>query len=132
MATLVNGKVLKYDLIIVGGDDMRYTFVNSTDYKSDNISAGVKYQLQAIHRTKVYHYNDTLDMLVVSKKPSMTTLRVQQSCMVLFPSPVCYLHGCKCRHFLSHELKEPTVMMDKTIKTLWDLSKDSVCEFIKH
>lgn len=75
MATLVNGKVL----IIVGGDDMRYTFVNSTDYKSDNISAGVKYQLQAIHRTKVYHYNDTLDMLVVSKMPSMTTLRVQQS-----------------------------------------------------
>ena len=55
---------------------MRYTFVNGTDYRSDNISAGVKYQLQAIHHTKVHHYNDTLDMLVISKNPSKTELRV--------------------------------------------------------
>lgn len=55
---------------------MRYTFVNGTDYRSDNISAGVKYQLQAIHMTKVHHYNDTLDMLVVSKDPMKTSVRV--------------------------------------------------------
>ena len=53
---------------------MRYKFVNGTDYRKDNIS--VKYQLQAIHMTKVYHYNDTLDMLVISTDPSMTTIRV--------------------------------------------------------
>lgn len=63
-----------------GGDDMRYTFVNGTDYRSDNISAGVKYQLQAIHMTKVYHYNDTLDMLVISKDPMKTTVRVSGTC----------------------------------------------------
>ncbi len=55
---------------------MRYTYVNGTDYRQDNISAGVKYQLQAIHHTLVYHYNDTLDMLVISKDPAMTTVRV--------------------------------------------------------
>lgn len=67
---------LYYCLIIIfkGGDDMRYTFVNGTDYRSDNIS--VKYQLQAIHMTKVYHYNDTLDMIVISKDPAKTTLKV--------------------------------------------------------
>ena len=65
--------------IFLGGDDMRYTYVNSTDYRSDNISAGVKYQLQAIHRTLTYHYNDTLDMLVISKDPAMTTVRVRMS-----------------------------------------------------
>ena len=53
---------------------MRYKLVNGTDYRKDNIS--VKYQLQAIHMTKVYHYNDTLDMLVISTDPSMTTIRV--------------------------------------------------------
>ena len=53
---------------------MRYTFVNGTDYRHDNIT--VKYQLQAIHSTLVHHYNDTLDMLVISKDPAMTTLRV--------------------------------------------------------
>jgi len=55
---------------------MRYTFVNATDYKNDNLTSGVKYQMQAIHMTKVNHYNDTLDMLVISKDPSMTTVRV--------------------------------------------------------
>ena len=55
---------------------MRYTFVNATDYRSDNLTSGVKYQMQAIHMTKVNHYNDTLDMLVISKDPSMTTVRV--------------------------------------------------------
>ena len=61
---------------------MRYTFVNGTDYRSDNISAGVKYQLQAIHMTKVYHYNDTLDMLFVSKDPMKTTVRVCVCCKI--------------------------------------------------
>lgn len=62
---------------------MRYTFVNGTDYRSDNISAGVKYQLQAIHSTMKYHYNDTLDMLVISKVPMETTVRVRESGMGL-------------------------------------------------
>lgn len=53
---------------------MRYKFVNSTDYRSDNIS--VQFQLQAIHSTMVHHYNDTLDMLVIMKEPSKTVVRV--------------------------------------------------------
>ena len=36
----------------------------------------VKYQLQAIHTTLVHHYNDTLDMLVMSEDMKMTTVRV--------------------------------------------------------
>ena len=57
---------------------MRYRFVGSEDYTSDNLTSGVQYQLQAIHSTMVHHYNDTLDMLIISKaveKP-MTTVRV--------------------------------------------------------
>lgn len=61
---------------LIGGDDMRYRFVNGTDYRSDNLTSGVQYQLQAIHSTKAYHYNDTLDMLVISKHEAMTTVRV--------------------------------------------------------
>ena len=63
---------------------MRYTFVNGTDYRPDNITAGVKYQLQAIHRTLVHHYNDTLDMLVISKDMSMTTVRVCTQIYIVF------------------------------------------------
>lgn len=67
-----------HDVNFIEGDDMRYTFVNGTDYTSENFTSGVQYQLQAIHTTKVYHYNDTLDMLVISKAKDMpmTTLRV--------------------------------------------------------
>ncbi len=56
---------------------MRYTFVNGTDYTSANFSSGVQYQLQGTHMTKVYHYNDTLDMLVISKDKSMASVRVR-------------------------------------------------------
>ena len=49
----------------IGGADTRYTFVNGTDYRKENNS--VYYQLQAIHSTKVHHYNDTLDMLIYNK-----------------------------------------------------------------
>ncbi len=67
---------------------MRYTFVNGTDYRSDNIS--VKYQMQAIHSTKVHHYNDTLNMLVISTDPSMTTVRVSiLSCRLIML--LCYM-----------------------------------------
>ncbi|XP_064382650.1 uncharacterized protein LOC135331434 [Halichondria panicea] len=50
------------DSLKKGGADGRYKFVNSTDYRKDNIS--VQYQLQGIHSTLVHHYNDTLDFLV--------------------------------------------------------------------
>jgi len=59
-----------------GGADSRYTFVNGTDYTKDNITSGVKYQLQAIHRTLVHHYNDTLDFLVISNSSDMSIARV--------------------------------------------------------
>lgn len=62
---------------IVGGDDGRYTFVNSTDYRPDNFT--VKFQLQGIHSTKVMHYNDTLDFLVMSDNPSSSVVKVRQS-----------------------------------------------------
>lgn len=53
---------------------MRYTFVNSTDYRKDKIP--VKYQLQAIHTTKVMHYNDTLDFLIFSNDSMKTIVKV--------------------------------------------------------
>ena len=60
----------------LGGADGRYTFVNGTDYTKDNITGGVQYQLQGIHRTLVHHYNDTLDFLVISNSSDMTIVRV--------------------------------------------------------
>ena len=59
----------------LGGADTRYTFVNGTDYRKDNIS--VKYQLQAIHSTMVHHYNDTIDMLVYYKDTTHSLVKVQ-------------------------------------------------------
>ncbi len=62
----------------VGGDDGRYKFVNSTDYRSDNIT--VKYQLQGIHSTKIMHYNDTLDFLVLmGERPTSSVVKVRQT-----------------------------------------------------
>ncbi len=58
---------------ITGGADGRYKFVNSTDYRKDNIS--VQYQLQGIHSTLVHHYNDTLDFLV-KKADTKAVLKV--------------------------------------------------------
>ena len=72
---------LHFMALLLGGDDMRYTFVNSTDYRPDNLTSGVMYQLQAIHATKVHHYNDTLDMLIISKSSAMTTVRVSLKCL---------------------------------------------------
>lgn len=48
--------------------------MNGTDYTKDNITGGVQYQLQGIHRTLVHHYNDTLDFLVISTKYSDVTI----------------------------------------------------------
>ena len=53
---------------------MRYTFVNSTDYRKDMIP--VKYQLQAIHTTKVMKYNDTLNFLISSNESMKTLVKV--------------------------------------------------------
>ena len=58
-----------------GGADTRYSFVNSTDYRQNNIQ--VKYQLQGVHRTLVHHYNDTINMLVISDNPTTSRIRVR-------------------------------------------------------
>ena len=50
--------------------------MNGTDFTKANISGGVKYMLQGIHRTLVHHYNDTLDFLVLSNSSDMSIVRV--------------------------------------------------------
>ena len=59
-----------------GGADGRYTYVGGYDYRPDHIKSGLAFQLQGIHSTLVHHYNDTLDMLIVSTKPNMSTVQV--------------------------------------------------------
>ena len=63
----------------VGGADGRYTYVNGYDYRPDHMKSGVAFQLQGIHSTLVHHYNDTLDFLVLSTTPNMTTVQVSAS-----------------------------------------------------
>ena len=59
-------------MLTIGGDDGRYTLVNNSDYRPYNMS--VKYMLQTIHMTKVYHYNDTQDWLVSEGKEEGSTV----------------------------------------------------------
>lgn len=94
---------------------MRYTFVNYTDYSKENFSSGVMYQLQAIHRTLVYHYNDTLDMIIISKDPMETTVRVCKT-----DRPISQLQSdfAFCRLFPFLKLKGLIVTMGRTIK-IW-------------
>ena len=42
------------------------------------MKSGVAFQLQAIHSTLVHHYNDTVDILVISTQPNMTTVQVRK------------------------------------------------------
>ena len=60
----------------IGGADTRYTYVGGYDYRNASMKSGVAFQLQGVHSTMVHHYNDTLDFLVISKNPKMTTVQV--------------------------------------------------------
>ena len=55
--------------LIPGGNDKRYKFVNGSDLRPYKIKSGVEFMIQAIHTTKVHHYNDTLDFLLSSNPP---------------------------------------------------------------
>lgn len=52
-----------------GGNDKHYKFVNGSDLRPYKIKSGVEFMIQAIHTTKVHHYNDTLDFLLSSNPP---------------------------------------------------------------
>eukprot|EP00117_Sycon_ciliatum_P045489 scpid90609/ scgid32690/ len=47
-----------------GGADGRYTFVGDEDLRQYKIPDGTQFLLQAIHSTKVHHYNDTLNFAI--------------------------------------------------------------------
>ena len=63
-------------LLLLGGADGRYTYVNEEDYRKDKIPSGVKYQMQAIHTTLVHHYNDTLNFLIRSNSSDVSFIEV--------------------------------------------------------
>ena len=69
-------------ILSLGGADGRYTLVEADDYTKYNMTNGVKYMMQAIHATKVHHYNDTLNFYVASNKTTETVVRVSV-CMLL-------------------------------------------------
>ena len=77
MATLNRLSVFFHNIMCAaGGADGRYTYVGGYDYRPDHIKSGLAFQLQGIHSTLVHHYNDTLDLLIVSTKPNMSTVQV--------------------------------------------------------
>ena len=60
-----------------GGDDGRYTFINSSDLRPYKIPSGAQFLMQAMHATLVHHYNDTLNFLLLSNSTSETIVHVR-------------------------------------------------------
>lgn len=58
-----------------GGADGRYRFINGSDYRKAGRASGVQYQLQGVHSTLVHHYNDTLNMIVLSNSSDSSVVR---------------------------------------------------------
>ena len=52
------------------------------------MSSGIKYTMQAMHMTKVHHYNDTLNFWVASNKTTETVVRVS---IIIHYTPVLQL-----------------------------------------
>lgn len=59
------------------GPDGRYNLVADIDFRNLQLSSGVKWQLQATHTTLVNRYVDTLDFLISSVAPDLTSVRVR-------------------------------------------------------
>ena len=66
-------------LHILGGDDKRYTFVGQFDLRPYKLPHDPEFALQAIHATKVNHYNDTLYFALQPGHSDMTVVRVSNN-----------------------------------------------------
>ena len=62
--------------VYIGGNDGRYTYVNSSDLRPYHIKSGAQFLMQAVHTTMTHHYNDTLNFLLLSNSTSETIVHV--------------------------------------------------------
>ena len=69
---------MSYVHLTTGGDDGRYTYVNSSDLRPYKIPSGAQFLLQAFHTTLTHHYNDTLNFLLLSNSTTETVVHVSQ------------------------------------------------------
>ena len=63
---------------VTGGDDGRYTFVNSSDLRPYKEKSGAQFLMQAMHTTLTHHYSDTLNFLLLSNSTTDTIVHVRE------------------------------------------------------
>ena len=63
---------------VTGGDDGRYTFVNSSDLRPYKEKSGAQFLMQAMHTTLTHHYSDTLNFLLLSNTTTDTIVHVRE------------------------------------------------------